>query len=149
MTAEIIAGPKPLYLIMLPGLLKFCYHRNWPTLVPFLTSFFFPSKIAPTGECNLASETDSFVYFFLALIVSKYHSWFSKRLKEILEDFPEEVAIGLCKILASTHGLKLCGNYLRKGQEEWQNCVCTKYIPLVPPNLTFTFLHPGALCSGS
>lgn len=147
MTAEIIAGPKPLYLIMLPGLLNFCYHRNWPTLVPFLTSFSFPQKLPLLENATWPQRLTHLFIFFLALIVSKYHSLFSKRLKEILEDFPEEVAIGLCKILASTHGLKLCGNYLRKGQEEWQNCVCTKYIPLAPPNLTFTFLHPGALCS--
>lgn len=38
---------------------------------------------------------------------------------EIPESFPKEVTFGLCKILASVHGLRR-GNCLRKGQEVWQ-----------------------------
>lgn len=142
-TAESIAGPNSLYLIMLLGLLKFCYHRKIDRIglhLSISSHLFLSLKNCPYWRMQLDLRDWLFVYLFSCSYCLKISFFALKETERNPKDFPEEVAISLCKILASAHGVKLCGNYLIISWEEWQNvyqiysgCSSTSNLHFPPP----------------
>lgn len=140
--------PGSLYLIRPADTLTFCHHINigWIALHFSLPSNLFLSfKNCAYWGMQQLDLTLVHSLLFLALIVSKYHVSFSKRLRETL-DLPKEVTFGLCTILVGACGLKLRGSCLRKGQEVWQKVfvlnICHLFLQ-IHSSFFSTLLYPG------
>lgn len=124
MTAEIIAWlrgiPDSLYLIMLPGLLKFCHHMNVFGIglhFSLSSNFFLSLENCIYWRMQQLGLRDWLMHFSFLLLLSQnimlrsHRDWGKSQ---------ETSQIGFCKILASADGLKLCGNCLSKDQKVWQ-----------------------------
>ena len=105
-----------------------------------LLQIFLSLKSCASQRMQQLDLRDYLIRFSFLLYHLQISWFFFKETEEIPEAFPKEVTFGLCIILATVPGLK-CENCLRKGQEVWQ-VLCTEFLPFVPPNPFFTFLHP-------
>lgn len=136
---------------MLPGPLKFCYHRKVNRIglhLSISSHLFLSLKNCPYWRMQLGLR-DWLIYLFFSCSYCLKIAFFV--LKET-ERNPRRLPRGGGNWFVQNFGKcswsQAVWELLEKRPGRMAECVCTKYIPLVPPNLTFTFLHPGALYSG-